>query len=172
MSALSDYMIARPEARAYEAAEFFNVTEAWLSTVKNSDAFIQFHRNRREAHFDRISTDVGDKLQGLAEITLDELTERVESQREGMSIQALHDVGKMAISALGFGSRGTVVNVNNDNRSVMVQDTAALERSRERLALIRKQNDEELLRTRVDDVTSKQQEKVESGDIVEGVAVG
>ena len=88
--ALSDYMIALPEARAHEAAAFFGVTEAWLSTVKNSDAFRQFHSARRKEHFDRISTNVGDKLQNLAEISLDELTERVEEQRDELSIQTLH----------------------------------------------------------------------------------
>ena len=172
MAALSDFMIAAPEARAYEAAAYFGVTEAWLSTVKNSDAFIQFHRARREAHFDRISEDVGDKLRSLAEISLDELTDRVESQRDSLSVQTLHDVGKMAISALGFGSRGgVVINQHNDNRSVLVNDQSALARSRERLALVRKENDEQILQTRVLETVDEEQEEL-AGEIIQGVAAG
>ena len=153
MQALSDFMIAHPQARAYEAAKFFNVTEAWLSTVKNSDAFVQFHNTRREDHFERISEGVGDKLQTLAEISLDEMTERLEQEREQLSLDALQNVGKMAIGALGFGGRNAVnVQVNQDNRSVIVNDSAALARSRERLKQIRAQNDKAILSERIVEV--------------------
>ena len=156
MAALSDFMIAQPEARAYEAAEFFGVTESWLSTVKNSDAFRQFHNGRRDEHFDRISTGVGEKLTALTEVVLDEMTERVEESRATIGLelplQQLHDVGKMALGALGFGSRGgssVQVNVNQDNRSVVVLDTVALQRARGHLEKIRAGNDQAILQERL-----------------------
>lgn len=155
MQALSDFMVARPDARAYEAAAFFGVTEAWLSTVKNSDAFRRFHNERRDEHFSRISTDVGEKLQALAEVSLDELTERVEEQRQELSIQTLHDVGKMSLQALGFGGRGAAavnVNVNQDNRSVVVHDAVALQNAREKLAETRDLNDREIVNGRLAEV--------------------
>ena len=172
MQALSDWMILNPQARAYDAAEFFGVTEAWLSTVKNSDAFKQFHQMRRDQHFDRISEDVGGKLQNLAEISLDELTERVEEERDQMSIQTLHDLSKMAVGALGFGNRGggVVINQHNDNRSVLVNDQNALAESRERLAAIRKENDKALLESRVTEVEAEKEDT--PGQFNQGVAVG
>lgn len=139
--ALSDFMIQHPEMRAYDVALVFGVTEAWLSTVKNSDAFKQFHDARRKEHFDRISTTVVDKVQALAEISVDELTARVETEREDMSVQALHDVSKLALQALGFGGRQPQVQIN-DNRQVVVGDTEALQRSREVLKSLRARNDE------------------------------
>ena len=150
MQALSDFMVAHPQARAYEAAEFFGVTEAWLSTVKNSDAFQYFHSERRNIHFDRISNTVGEKLQTLAEISLDEMTERLEEQRDELPISVLQDVGKMAIGALGFGSKtngngmAVQVNVNGNGvnaNNILINNQSALERSREKLAQIRQTND-------------------------------
>ena len=150
--ALSDLMFKCPEMRAYEVAEFFGVTEAWLSTVKNSDAFVQFHNQRREKHFSRVSAGVGEKLTALAEISLDEITERVEEERDSMTLSSLHDIGKLALGALGFGSRGPAVNVNvsnNDNRSVIVNDAEAVRRGRNLLKQVREQNDESILETRI-----------------------
>ena len=155
--ALSDFMIANPEAKAYEAAAFFGVSESWLSIVKNSDSFKDFHQKRRDQHFDRISTGVGEKLETLAELTLDEAIERVEeSKAEGsqaLPMSALTDLSKMALNAMGFGGRGGVqVNLNQDNRSVVVNDAAALKRARETMAEIRGENDRQIIEGRVSDL--------------------
>ena len=153
--ALSDFMIAQPQARAYEVAEFFGVSEAWLSVVKNSDAFKEFHNRRRETHFDRVSGDVSDKLTAIAEMTLDELSDRIESERETIPLNALQSMGKMALDAMGFGQKGSVhVNMNNDNRTVVVNDAKALERSRQRLKQIREANDEVVVADRLKAVST------------------
>ena len=156
MQALSDYMIANPESRAYEAARFFQVTEAWLSTVKNSDAFRQFHDKRRKEHFGQISTDVGEKLQALAEISLDEITVRVEEQRDEMSLEGLQKIGEMSLKALGFGGGrgGITINNNEDNRSVIYADAAALKRAQGYLKDARERNDLEIIGERKQEVQS------------------
>ena len=72
-----------------------------------------------------------------------------------MSIQTLHDVGKMSLQALGFGGRGAAavnVNVNQDNRSVVVHDAVALQNAREKLAETRDLNDREIVNGRLAEV--------------------
>ena len=149
MVALSDFMIANPEARAYEAAMFFNVGESWVSIVKNSDAFKNFHNARRDLHFDKISETVVDKVQGLTELALDELTDRVETDRGTMPVRELTEISKMALNSLGFGGKNSVqVNVNQDNKSVTINDSLALQRSREKMDKLRTLNDTEILTER------------------------
>ena len=153
--ALSDFMIAQPQARAYEVAEFFQVSEAWLSQVKNSDAFKQYHQARRDDHFSRISAGVGEKLTAVAETSLDEIQDRLETQRDALPINTLHDISKMALGALGFGGRGGGnVHIHNngaDQRTVIVNDRSALERGRARLAANRQRNDQAIVEQRAEE---------------------
>ena len=153
MQALSDFMIAFPEAKSRDAAAYFGRTESWVSTVKTSDAFKTFHGMRRELHFDRISEDVADKLNTLSEMTLDRAIDRVEEQGDTMPMSVLLDTGKMALNAMGFGGRGNGVSVNinqNDNRSVVINDANALARSRERMKAERALNDQRIIEGRVE----------------------
>ena len=164
--AISDYLIANPHHKARQCAAQFGVTEMWLSCIKNSDAFKEFHRKRREAHFEKVSDyalesvtgTVTDKAQAISEMCLDEIGERLETEREDLSLAQLQDIGKMTLGALGFGQKNAVqVNVNkSDNRSITINDAEALARSRERLALTRQHNDEAILQSRVEETTSKE----------------
>jgi len=149
--ALSEYMIMYPEHRSWQAAQFFGVTEAWLSTVKNSDAFKDYHSRKRLEHAERISTSTVDKLEALSEICLDELTEKVEAQREVIPITTLLSIGKFSMEALGFGTKNNVnLTLQQDNRSVVVNDVSALEKSREHLNKLRERNDEVILTQRLE----------------------
>ncbi|MDE0330998.1 MAG: hypothetical protein OXL41_03950 [Nitrospinae bacterium] len=144
LMALSDFMIACPDASAKQAAQFFGKSEAWISQVKNSDAFRSLHSARREEHFDRISGSMREKLTTLAEVSIDELVDRIDTNRDKVTFGQLHDAGKLALNALGFGGSGTRnggVNVNVDSRTVVVHDAEALERSRETLRQLRERND-------------------------------
>jgi len=119
--ALLEFVIANPRASGAETAQHFQVTEAWLSTVKNSDAFQELWAVRRGEHFSRVSSSLVEKVNALAEITVDALTDRIETEKNmgSVSIAALTEVGEMALKSLGFGAKshapinyGPVVNNN------------------------------------------------------------
>ena len=149
---LSDYLIANPQSTLDEVAEVFQVTRVWISFVKNSDAFKDYHSKRRQQHFDNVSIGVGEKLTVTAEMVSDEILTRLENQREDMEITTLIALGKMALDALGYSKGGMNVHIqNHDNRSVTINDTTALARSRERLEQLRKENDAVLLDGRIEE---------------------
>lgn len=147
MEALSDFMIQHPQCSAHEAALFFDKTESWISIVKNSDQFREYHAQRRDAHASRISEDVVGKVGALTEISLDALTEKVEEGRETLPVSTLKDVAELGLKAMGFGGRGPSVLINqdnrqmNDNRQVHIADTEALHEAREIMKRVRDEND-------------------------------
>lgn len=138
---LIDMMIQHPHLTQRELAGFFGVTEGWLSTVKRSDAFQELYAQRREAHFSRVSETVVDRVETMAEMTLDRINERVEQEGDDMSLDSLVTISKLALNSLGFGGRGGSVNGNivNNTQNVMVvaADKEALRKAQETLSAIR-----------------------------------
>lgn len=131
---LLEFILANPRASGAEIALYFNVTEAWVSTVKNSDAFQELWAKRRGEHFSRVSSSISDKVVALAEVTVDALTDEIEKKKRKneLEIQTLTEVSNMALKALGFGmkresvnSPGVNVNVNTGPTYVVDKDTLA-----------------------------------------------
>jgi hypothetical protein len=134
--ALLEFILANPRASGVEIALYFNVTEAWVSTVKNSDAFQELWAKRRGEHFSRVSSSIAEKVTALAEVTVDTLTDEIEkSKRKGeLKIETLKETADMALKALGFGAKGvqsplaSTINIQQNNFSV---DKETLARARE-----------------------------------------
>jgi hypothetical protein len=132
--ALLEFIIANPRASGAETALYFNVSESWLSIVKNSDAFRELWATRRPEHFSRVSANVSERLTALAEVTLDKLTDRVEKDvREGTAtVASLRETAEMTLKAMGFGNKSFNtpvhigdVNVQQNNTIVVDRDTLA-----------------------------------------------
>ena len=127
---LLEFIIANPRASGAEIALYFNVTESWVSIVKNSDAFKELWAARRSEHFSRVSAGLSDKVTALAEVTIDTLADEVEKKKRNgeLKIQELKEIGEMALKSLGFGAKReaslTPVVVNNNN-FVVDKDTLA-----------------------------------------------
>lgn len=146
--ALAEYFILYPERSMGEAAQHFGVTIAWLSVVKNSDAFQDYYQARRREHTELLSRElvdakIDDKLEALAEMSIDAITARVEEHvrkvptRE-LSLEALHDSANLALKALGFGGKAQVnVNTGGGNAHVLIEDAQALARARGNLRVVR-----------------------------------
>lgn len=115
--AIMDWMLANPEKKLGECAEFFKVSAAWLSTVINSDLFqarFAERRNVMEAHqHARIS-------QKLLDMTEDGLGAMHDSLRDDeVDPKTKHDMTRTALEAIGIlGKRGGGVQVNVDARPV------------------------------------------------------
>ena len=132
---LLEFIIANPRASGAETAMHFGVTEAWLSTVKNSDAFQEMWAMRRGEHFSRVSASLVEKVTALAEVTVDALVDQVEMEKRTgqVSLSTLTEVGNMALKSLGFGAKPTPsVQVNSYSNSTNVFiDKETLARARE-----------------------------------------
>lgn len=103
-----DWMLTNPDGKLKDCAEFFSVTQPWLSTVVNSDAFKHYFRVRRKEHQGLVSATVIDKVEGLGKLSLDVLEERIENDRENISLGIVRETAEMALKALGYGGRGAM----------------------------------------------------------------
>lgn len=128
---LLEYIIANPRATGAQTALFFNVSESWLSIVKNSDAFRELWAQRRPEHFSRVSASVHERVTALAEVSVSALTDQLEKEvRSGTATQtALRETAELALRSLGFGMKkesvGAPLNVqiNAQNNSSHTQNT-------------------------------------------------
>lgn len=128
---LIDFMLAQPRAGLKETSEYFGVSIAWLSTVKNSDAFRDAWAQRRGEHSSTISATLTQRVEALAETALETMQQKLE--REGMNIglSTLREVSETALKSLGFGMRDprvgmqTANSITNNNMIVVDRDTLA-----------------------------------------------
>lgn len=130
---ISDWMILYPDQNLKAAAEYFNVTQPWLSSVINSDLFKEFHRLRMEQHREEVSRTVIERTEGLAHLTLEVLHDRIEKEREAIGLGLVRETAQMALTALGYTARsnaavGAPVEVN-----VNVVGSDVLARAREKM---------------------------------------
>lgn len=131
-----DWELANPHRSMGDCAEFFDVTPAWLSTVRNSDAFRAYAARRRNEHNDNVSQGVIGKVEKLAELSMEVLSERIVAERRTIGLEGLKDTAEMALKALGFGqAKGNAAGATT-NVQVNVVDAQALAIARERMRSI------------------------------------
>ncbi len=135
-----DWMLANPAAKQSACAEFFGVTQAWLSTIIHSDAFQEYKARRYARHQQMLSESTIEKVEGLARGAVEVLYERITNEREEIPLGIVKETADMALKACGFGPKG---NSNNAevNVSINVAGAESLERAREKMRLIHSQPD-------------------------------
>lgn len=135
-----DWELANPDLHLKECAKLLGVTQTYLSIIRNSDAFIEYRAKRRIEHNENVSVSVVERTEELAGLTLEVLHERIEAERESISLGGVKETCDMALKALGFGgARGgdaTQVNI------VIGADAETLSRARETLRSINQANAE------------------------------
>lgn len=118
--ALIDIMIAEPQLQQRELAKIFDRTEAWISTLINSDAFqARLAERREEVVNPDIAASVEERLRALADISLQRLIEKIATPVQVVSDQFLLDTAKMSTASLGYGARAPAG--GNINVGVVVQ---------------------------------------------------
>lgn len=100
--AIFEWMISNPSSSLGEAATFFEVTQSWLSVIINSDVFKEKLAERRCEHFQHVSRTVAERVNGLAELSLDVLEERIESERKTIGLGLVRETADMALKASGY----------------------------------------------------------------------
>lgn len=101
--ALIDVIIQNPTIKQKDLAEHFGYTQAWLSRIMNSDAFLARLAERKKDIVDpSLTLSVEEKLRALADKSLDVVMEKLELSRSpDLGIKAL----EMTTKALGYGAR-------------------------------------------------------------------
>lgn len=131
---LLDALILRPEVRLGDLAREFGVTQAWLSTVKNSDAFRDAFRRRNAEHSGALLSDVRAKTLGAAEMAVDAISKRLEETADIIPLPILLETADTMLKRSGFGESRQAPTPNVQvNLGVVTQAdlTAAREKMRE-----------------------------------------
>lgn len=101
--AMIDLIIENPAVSQGELAARFGYTQAWVSRVMNSDAFLARLAQRKADLVDpTIAASLEEKLRALASASLDVVLEKVVATRNpDLALNA----AKLSTTALGFGAR-------------------------------------------------------------------
>ena len=134
--AMMDFMLANPQLPMWAVASHFNRTQAWVSTVVNSDLFQAHLHERRKLMEDSQREALKDKLFNITTRGLDALYQGLDDDE--VSVSEKRAITRLGLEASGFLAKAVapatqvVVNNNNqnDNREVNV---SAVEEARQRI---------------------------------------
>ena len=114
--AMIDLLIANPAITNNALAAHFNYTPAWVSRIKNSDAFQERLAARRTELVDPgLLLTVEEKLSHLAHRGLDILAEKLDGPTSAIPTDTAMRAVELSTRALGYGARGAgQTNVQNN----------------------------------------------------------
>jgi len=114
--AMVDLLIANPQITNNALAEAFGYTPAWVSRIKNSDAFQERLSLRKSEIVDpALTMSVEEKLRDLAHRGLDVLAEKMQAPTVMIPTDTALKVVELSARALGYGARGNgQTNVQNN----------------------------------------------------------
>jgi len=111
--AMIDLLLAQPAIKQGEVARHFGYTQAWVSRIMNSDAFLARLAQRKADLVDpAIALSIDEKLRAVASKSLDIVLEKLElpSATFDQALNATNVVSK----ALGYGARQQNLNVQTN----------------------------------------------------------
>jgi len=100
-----EWELDNPEQSMGDCARYFNVTEPWLSTIRNSDIFREYAAMRQDEHFDNVSMGIVERVERVAGMSLEVLEERIDRERESIGLNVVNDTASMALKALALGRK-------------------------------------------------------------------
>lgn len=130
---LADWLILNPTRSQAEAAKEFGVTQSWLSTVINSDAFRDHFHRKSQAHSESLLATVREKTLGVAGRAIDMLGEKLDTMGEAaFSVKDLVEIADMTLKRTGHGEpRGPAAAAVQVNVGLVTKDE--LREARERM---------------------------------------
>lgn len=130
-----DWMLANPEKTLRQCAEHFEVTQSWLSVIKNSDCFRDLWETRRADYSSRVNEGLSSKLTRVAELSLDAQIDKLEAMGPLMELDDLRKAGNDAIRALGYGAKPSVnITTEGGDATILAVDSDTLAEARRRIA--------------------------------------
>ena len=111
--AMIDLMIAQPGIKQGEIAKHFGYTQAWVSRIMNSDAFLARLAQRKSDLVDpSIALTIDEKLRAVAAKSLDIVLEKLASPV--VTFEQAMEGANLASKALGYGARQNNLNVQQN----------------------------------------------------------
>jgi len=132
---LADSLIANPQLTLGEIAAQFGCTQAWLSTIKNSDVFKEYWTRRSNEASKDLLGELRSKGMAAAEMAVDALNRRLELEADSLPIPTILEVADISIKRFGYdsgGKKGQAPTVNNFNLGVVTPTELAEARARMR----------------------------------------
>lgn len=129
--AIINWLLANPDRKLLDCAEYFGFTQAWLSTIIHSDMFQAAYRKRASELGVAVVHSMKEKIIRLAEVSVDKATSRIEHGQA--SEKFLGDTLKTSLAALGYGQASNGVASAQSNVHVHI-DAASVIRAREEAA--------------------------------------
>lgn len=131
-----DWEIANPSLKMKDCAVAFGVSETWLSIIRNSDIYMEYAALRREEHNDNVSKTVIERVEDVADVSLEVLEERIRAERKTLGLGIVNNAAEMALKALGFGQKSSSRGDTQINVILGAADPALLERARETMRTV------------------------------------
>ena len=125
-NAIADWLIANPgKAQQRTCAKEFDITESWLSTLVNQDAFQSLLKSKQSEVFDQVVIPLQDKIAGVAHASIEKLGEILDATKDGRLVK---DINDSALKALGYGGQQSAsLIINNTQNNLTVNQAALLE---------------------------------------------
>lgn len=121
--AMIDLIIAQPGVKQGEIAKHFGYTQAWVSRIMNSDAFLARLAQRKADLVDpTIALSIDERLRAVAAKSLDVVLEKLELVPTG---EFALEAAAMSAKALGYGARQNNLNVQQNFVVAMPQKAAS-----------------------------------------------
>jgi hypothetical protein len=134
--ALMDYMLANPTLPQWAVAQHFKRTQAWISTVINSDLFQAHMHERRRLIEDGQRESMNAKLFAMSSRGLDKMMSALDDDET--SVAEKRAITRMGLDAQGYMANGKgqspTVNINN---SVTAQALSASDENKDRIQAAR-----------------------------------
>lgn len=127
---LADLMIANPHCTLGELARALDKSPAWISIVKNSDAFIDYWRRRSDAHSLAVTDDIATKMRANVDLANEALNLKLSTQSELMTVETLLDVIDINTKRLGYGANPAQAPTFNFNLGAVTPEQLAEARAK------------------------------------------
>ena len=133
-----DWMLENPDHKLGECAEYFKKTQAWISVIIHSAAFVDLLEQRKMLHAHMVSMTLTEKLEGIAHQSLESLEKAMKKTEDEdlMSVGCARDTADMAMKLLGYSARSSgAININAPGAQITlgVASQESLARAREKM---------------------------------------
>lgn len=128
---LADWLIANPQSKLGDAALFFDCSRAWISIVKNSDAFKAYFAERSQLASDATLVDIKARMTAVAELGLEILQEKLETSGSVLPMEEVRETTALALKGLGYTASSRSAPPSVSTSVAVVVDAELLARARE-----------------------------------------
>lgn len=136
---LVDFELQHPGASLSDMADFFGKTVTWICVVRRSDAFQEYRAKRIGFHQSLVSASVIDKAEAIAHISMDAMLDKLERERDELSLDNLKQTAEMALRALGINNQKGPTFVQQNNFSFNASE-AELREAQDKLREVKAKN--------------------------------